>query len=82
LNGRIELKEIVAALNFLKRKGLIQKRADGHFEVKDDIVITSDEVKSLAIRTFHRRVLEQAMVVKPVAVLGTALQKRAGGWTP
>jgi len=61
LNGRIDLKEIVAALNFLKKKGFIQKRADGHFEVKDDIVITSDEVKSLAIRTFHRRVLEQAM---------------------
>lgn len=61
LNGRIELKEIALALNFLKKKGFIHKREDGHFEVKDDIVITSDEVKSLAIRTFHRRVLEQAI---------------------
>lgn len=61
LNGRIELKEIVAALNFLKKKGFIHKRPDGQFEVKDDIVISSDEVKSLAVRTFHRRILEQAM---------------------
>ncbi len=61
LNGRIDLKEIVAALNFLKKKGFIQKRPDGQFEVKDDIVISSDEVKSLAVRTFHRRILEQAI---------------------
>jgi uncharacterized protein (TIGR02147 family) len=61
LNGRIELKEIVGALNFLKKKGFIQKDEEGRFKVKDDIVITSDEVKSMAIRTFHRRILEQAM---------------------
>jgi uncharacterized protein (TIGR02147 family) len=61
LNGRIELKEIISALNFLKKKNFIQKRADGTFSVKDDIVISSDEVKSLAVRNFHRKVLEQAV---------------------
>ncbi len=61
LTGRIELKEIVSALNFLKKKGFIYKREDGQFEVKDDIIISSDEVKSLAVRTFHRRVLERAI---------------------
>ena len=61
LTGRIELKEIVRALNFLKNKGLIQKDADGRYSVKDDMVISSDEVKSLAVRSYHRQALEQSL---------------------
>ena len=63
LNGRIELKTIVHALNFLKAKGFIEKRSDGLYCVKDEIVISSDEVKNFAVRGFHRRVLEQAIEV-------------------
>lgn len=61
LTGRIELKEIVQALTFLKKKGLVTKDAAGRYSLKDDVVISSDEVKSLAVRTYHRRALEQSM---------------------
>ncbi|MCX6128053.1 MAG: TIGR02147 family protein [Proteobacteria bacterium] len=61
LTGRIELKQIVSALNFLKSNGFIEKLANGTYSVKDEIVITSDEVKNLAVRAFHRRILLQAI---------------------
>lgn len=61
LTGRIELKEITQALNFIKKKGLIHRDAEGRYHVKDDIVITSDEVKSLAIRSYHRNALGQSL---------------------
>jgi uncharacterized protein (TIGR02147 family) len=61
LTGRIDVKEIVKALNFLKKNDLIAKDASGRFTVKDDMVISSDEVKSLAVRTYHRCALEQSL---------------------
>lgn len=61
LTGRIELKEIVEALNFLKKKGLFVRDSEGRYSLKDDVVISSDEVKSLAVRTYHRRALEQSI---------------------
>ncbi len=61
LTGRIELKEIVQALAFLKKKGLFSRDDSGRYIVKDDAVISSDEVKSLAIRKYHRRALEQSL---------------------
>lgn len=63
LNGRSDIREITAALNFLRTKGFIFKDAEGKYQVKDDVVITSDEVRSLAVRTYHRRSLEQAILM-------------------
>ncbi len=61
LTGRIDIKEIVRALNFLKKNSLISKDAEGRFSVKDDMVISSDEIKSLAVRTYHKCALEQSL---------------------
>ncbi len=61
LTGRIELKDITRALNFLKKHHLISKDEKGHYQVKDDMVISSDEVKSLAVRSYHRCALEQSL---------------------
>lgn len=61
LTGRIDLKEITQALSFIKKKGLITRDADGRYRVKDDVVISSDEVKSLAVRTYHRQALAQCV---------------------
>lgn len=52
-------KEINAALNFLFKEALI-KRDEGRFIPQDNMVISSDEVKSLAIRNYHRQMLQQA----------------------
>ncbi len=63
LTGRTDIKAISHALNFLRRKGFIIKNAKGRYEVKDDVVISSDEVRSLAIRAYHRHALEQAITM-------------------
>lgn len=63
LNGRSDIREITNALNFLRTRGFIHKDAQGKYQVKDDVVISSDEVRSLAVRTYHRRALEQAITM-------------------
>lgn len=59
LNGRATATEIAQALQFLTKEGFIV-REEGKFVAKDNMVLSSDEVKSLAIRNFHRLMLEQA----------------------
>ncbi len=59
INGKASIPEISQALQFLLKEGFIEK-VDGHFVPKDNMVLTSDEVKSLAIRNFHRLMLDQA----------------------
>ncbi|RZA24552.1 MAG: TIGR02147 family protein [Proteobacteria bacterium] len=63
LNGRSDIREITNALNFLRTRGFIFKDESGKYQVKDDVVISSDEVRSLAVRTYHRRALEQAILM-------------------
>jgi uncharacterized protein (TIGR02147 family) len=63
LSGRIDIREITSALSFLKTRGFILKDESGAYKVKDDVVISSDEVRSLAVRTYHRRALEQAITM-------------------
>lgn len=63
LNGRIDLREITHALNFLRSRNFIAKDDQGRWQVKDDVVISSDEVRSLAVRSYHRRALEQAITM-------------------
>ncbi len=59
LNGKASIPEITQALQFLVKEGFIEK-VDGRFVPKDNMVLSSDEVKSLAIRNYHRLMLEQA----------------------
>ncbi|MBC7659005.1 MAG: TIGR02147 family protein [Chitinophagaceae bacterium] len=63
LNGRTDLKEITHALNFLRTRGFISKEPGGTYKVKDDVIISSDEVRSLAVRSYHRHALEQAITM-------------------
>ncbi len=59
INGKASIPEITQALQFLVKEGFIEK-VDGLFVSKDNMVLSSDEVKSLAIRNYHRLMLEQA----------------------
>ncbi len=60
LNGKATPGEITSALQFLLEEGFIAKKDDGKYEATDHMVISSDELKSLAIRNYHRQMLEQA----------------------
>lgn len=57
--GKASATEIGQALQFLMKEGFIEK-VDGQFRTADNMVLSSDEVKSLAIRNYHRQMLEQA----------------------
>lgn len=57
--GNATTAEIGQALQFLIKEGFIEK-IDGTFVAKDNMVLTSDEVRSLAIRNYHRQMLDQA----------------------
>jgi uncharacterized protein (TIGR02147 family) len=59
INGKATIPEITQALQFLLKEGFIEK-VDGRFVPKDNMVLSSDEVKSLAIRNYHRLMLDQA----------------------
>lgn len=50
LTGRASIGEIRESLDFLKKAKFIEKMADGSFRCQEKIVISSDEVKNLALR--------------------------------
>lgn len=57
--GKATINEITQALQFLQQEGFVEKH-DGRLIMKDNMVLSSDEVKSLSIRNYHRQMLEQA----------------------
>ena len=59
INGQVKVSEIQNVLNFLKDEGFVKKTDDG-YEAVDNMVFSSDEVISLAIRNYHREMLGQA----------------------
>lgn len=59
LTGRASIKEINQALQFLIKNNFIVKN-NGRYETNDNMVLSSDEVKNLAIRNYHREMLNQA----------------------
>jgi uncharacterized protein (TIGR02147 family) len=59
ITGKASVAEIGQALQFLLKEGFIEKQ-DGKFLAKDNMVLSSDEVRSLAVRNYHRQMLEQA----------------------
>jgi uncharacterized protein (TIGR02147 family) len=63
LRSNADLKDIASALTFLKRNGFIFKDENGKFAVKDDVILSSDEVRSMAIRGYYRRVIEQSIAM-------------------
>ena len=59
LTGRTSPKEIRKALTFLLTHGFIEKNSDG-YKVLDRVVLSSDEIKSLAVKRYHHNALDQA----------------------
>jgi len=60
LNAQVSVAEVSAALQFLLKEGFIEKTPEGRYVAKDNMVVTSDEIKSLSIRNYHRQMLAQA----------------------
>ena len=60
INSKASVSEISNALQFLIKEGFIQKQPDGKYAAKDNMVLSNDEVKSLAIRKYHKQMLDQA----------------------
>ena len=59
LTGRATAGEIKKAIDFLLNNGFIEQGENGRFYAKDKMVLSSDEVKNMAIRQYHRKMLEQ-----------------------
>lgn len=57
--GKASINEITQAVQFLHQEGFLEK-VDGKTVMKDNMVLSSDEVRSLSIRNYHRQMLEQA----------------------
>jgi uncharacterized protein (TIGR02147 family) len=60
INSEASVQEITSALQFLIKEGFIEKTPEGNFVARDNMVLSSDEVKSLVIRKYHRQMLDQA----------------------
>ncbi|MBF0443026.1 MAG: TIGR02147 family protein [Oligoflexales bacterium] len=60
LIGDFSVNDIMKALSFLEKHGFIKRDENGKLAATDNMVASSDEVKSLAIRQYHRKILEQA----------------------
>ena len=58
LNDDISQSEVNKALKFLKEKEFIFRDEQGEWQASQDMVLSSDEVRSLAIRNYHRQMLE------------------------
>jgi len=52
--------EVSSALQFLIKEKFIEKSSSGKWLAKDEMVLSSDEVRSLAIRNYHRQMMERA----------------------
>ena len=62
LRGRVSQEQIREALDFLVSGGYVRRDACGRLEAADDVVLSTDEVKSLAVRSHHRCMLQEAVV--------------------
>ena len=60
LRGRVQQAEVVAALRFLVQHGFLRRDDAGKLQPTDHMILTSDEVRSLAIRNYHRQMLDGA----------------------
>lgn len=56
-------KEINMALTFLTDHGFIAKGPEGRYHATDHAVASTDEVRSLAIRRYHKIMLEQSIQI-------------------
>lgn len=59
LNGTVSPNDINQALHFLFKEGFIV-REKNRYVAKDKMVLSTDEVSSLAVRNYHRQMIRQA----------------------
>lgn len=60
IQGKASMLEITKALSWLKTHGFIKQNQDGKYVATDNMVLSSDEVRSMAIRKYHRLMLDLA----------------------
>jgi len=60
LNHSAGVAEVKEALSFLRDEGFLGQDASGQYTATDNLVISSDEVRSLAVRDYHRQMLDCA----------------------
>lgn len=60
MHGKASAQEILKSFHFLLQEGYIEKTPEGRYQPKDNVVLSSDEIRSLAIRNYHRQMLELA----------------------
>lgn len=61
LRGRVSAEEVRHAIQFLLKHNYVRRTTEGKLEVADDVVLSSDEVRSLAVRAYHRSMLGEAI---------------------
>lgn len=61
LRGRVGAEEARNAINFLLQHGYVRRNGAGRLEAADDVVLSTDEVRSLAVRSYHRSMLGEAI---------------------
>jgi uncharacterized protein (TIGR02147 family) len=61
LHSKTNLQEITKALHFLKSEGFLTTDENDRLVANDNMVLTSDEIKNLAIRNYHRQMQKQAL---------------------
>lgn len=75
LRGRVAAEEARNAIAFLLQHGYVRRNDAGRLEAADDVVISTDEVRSLAVRSYHRAMLGEAIE----ALSSVAVEEREYG---
>jgi uncharacterized protein (TIGR02147 family) len=60
INFDVNTTDVSNALQFLIKEKFIERDSNGKWIAKDDMVLSSDEVRSLAIRNYHRSMMDRA----------------------
>lgn len=61
LTGRATTTEITGALKFLEHHGFLKRDSKGELVNVDKMILSSDEVRCMAICQYHKKVLKQAI---------------------
>ena len=75
LRGRVSPEEARDAIRFLLQNGYVRRNDAGKLEAADDVVLSTDEVRSLAVRSYHRSMLGEAID----ALSNVAIEEREYG---
>ncbi len=60
IHGDLSHQDVSSAFQFLAKSDFIRKDDEGKWHANDKMVSSSDEVRSLAVRNYHRQMLERA----------------------